>query len=119
MKIIRREGHRIYAEFNEEEQARWEEAVAAEERAKPANVARAKERFAQMRAAALAEDNFRGQLRRWIDGCGMPDTEVAEKSGIALGQIRNFMGGRRVLSTEELDHLLPVPKIVSHQEQSS
>ena len=119
MRIIRSEGHRIYAEFSKGERARWREAVEAEERAKAENIASARKRMAALRADALAEDSFSGQLRRWIQDCGMPDTELAEKTGIALGQLRSFMQGSRGLSTDELNCLLPELHVVVQQDTST
>jgi hypothetical protein len=78
---------------------RWEQSVAA---ANPSEI----DALRAKSAAAAAEDNFSGFVRRCIHRGGRPVSRLADAAGVDLLRLGAFLHGDGLLDSDELDRLL-------------
>ena len=90
-------------EFTAEQRAEWKQAVAEEEAARSANIARM-ERI----DAAAAEETLSGEVRRAIRDARRPFAVLADEIGITTQQLLDFRSGDAPLPSDALDRLVAV-----------
>jgi len=100
---MRREARRIYRQLTPDEQQRLERARAAVAQELPDLMRRD-----QLRTDAAKEDTVSGALRRRIHRGGIPVTEIAERCGVELRELDEFLTGERTLPSDVIDRLVDI-----------
>lgn len=93
----KREIRRAHRTPTTEERERWLRARDEEEQAIPENIARL-----ERRRTATAEQTTSGELRRAIASCGLRMHDLAQRSGVPVETIDDFMCGDAPLDFESL-----------------
>jgi hypothetical protein len=91
---------RLVREFTPEEREHWQKAVAEELAGVPDLIERDR-----LREAAAAEQSISGQLRRAIAASKIEYGVLAERSGVSVEMIGEFMCGRAALDSDAFGRL--------------
>ena len=94
---------RFLLAFTPEQQEQYRRAVAEEMATRAANIRRA-----QSTLEALREASFSGWLRRAIASSGMPQEDLASRTGVDVSQLNAFLRGDSTLDSAVIDRLIAV-----------
>jgi ribosome-binding protein aMBF1 (putative translation factor) len=105
---------RFMLAFTPEQEEQYRRAVAEEMASRAANVRRARPTL-----EALREASFSGWLRRAIASSGMPQEDLASRTGSDVTQLNAFLRGEATLDSAVIDRLIAVLGLTPQLEEVS